>query len=649
MNNSQTTLDWQDGQPFSVIYGDVYFARDSGLEETRHVFLVQNYLQQRWQELAKDQFTIVETGFGTGLNFLCAWQLWNQCAPPTARLNFVSTEKYPLSLADLTQALSLWPQLAEQCGQLLAQYRWLAPGWHRLVFEQGRVTLTLLIGDARDTLPQLRASVDAWFLDGFAPAKNPEMWQQGLFEQMARLSHASTSFATFTSAGEVRRGLQVAGFNVEKVAGFGRKREMLRGQYLVGARFIAPSQQRAIIIGGGIAGTATAHALAQRGWQVTLIERHSELAQEASGNPVGILYPRLSGLNTSGQDIALSRLALAGYLHTLRLLQRLGLSAPDSDSCGLLQLAFDARESIRCRAVAARGLPPEVVRLVEAAEASTIADIKLTCGGLYFPAAGWVNPPALCQALASHGNIKLLTSTKALKLQRNGDGWQVWDAETALVRAPVVIIAGANDTVSFSQSAHLPLESVRGQITLVPMTEASQRLRAIVCTDGYVSPQRNGLHCLGATFSPGDLSKEISRHDHAKNLAILRGLSPDLYGSFDEHFANRALQGRVAMRCATPDYLPMAGLVLDAEALKATPPRHTSDPSTLPRLDGLYVNTGHGSKGLINAPLCAEILASAICGGPAPVDSKLLAALDPNRFILRGMGLKRLIGGVTIG
>jgi len=282
---------------------------------------------------------------------------------------------------------------------------------------------------------------------------------------------------------------------------------------------------------------------------------------------------------------------------------------------------------------------------VEADEASTIAGINLTCGGLYFPAAGWVNPPALCQALASHSNIKLLTSTNALKLQHNADGWQVWDAETALAEAALIVIAGANDTASFPQSAHLPLESVRGQITLVPMTDASQRLKAIVSTDGYVSPQRNGLHCLGATFSPNDLSKEISQHDHAKNLAMLRGLSPDLYGCFDK----QALQGRVALRCATPDYLPMAGLLIDAEALKATPPRHTSDPSTLPRLDGLYVNTGHGSKGLINAPLCAEILASAICGGPAPVDSKLLAALDPNRFILRGMGLKRLIGGVTIG
>ena len=538
---------------------------DSGLAETQYVFLAQNQLQQRWQGLQADQFTIAETGFGTGLNFLCAWQLWNECAPPPAHLNFVSTEKHPLSLADLAQALSLWPQLSEQCEQLLAQYRWLPPGWHRLVFEQGRVILTLLIGDARDTLPQLRASVDAWFLDGFAPAKNPEMWQQGLFDQMARLSHAYTSFATFTSAGEVRRGLQTAGFNVEKVAGFGRKREMLRGQFTKRAdHALSERRKQAVVIGGGIAGTATAHALAQRGWQVTLIERHHALAQEASGNPIGILYSRLAG-----QDIALSRLALAGYLHTLRMLRQLGLSAADTDSCGLLQLAFDARETIRCQAVAARGLPSEVVRLVEAAEASTIAGINLACGGLYFPAAGWVNPPALCQALASHSNIKILTSTNALKLQRNDYGWQVWDAETALAEAAVVVIAGANDTASFPQSAYLPLESVRGQITLVPMTDTSQRLKAIVCTDGYVSPQRNGLHCLGATFSPGDLSKEISQHDHAKNLAMLRGLSADLYDSLNKD----VLQGRVALRCATPDYLPMAGLLLDAEALKAAPPR----------------------------------------------------------------------------
>lgn len=639
MNNSEATLDWQDGQPISRIYGDVYFSRESGLQETQHVFLAQNRLRERWQALKHGKFTIAETGFGTGLNFLCAWQLWNESAPCSASMHFVSTEKYPLSHADLTQALSLWPQLANLRDQLLAQYQVLTPGWHRLVFEHGRVTLTLIIGDARETLPQLRASVDAWFLDGFAPSKNPEMWQQALFDNMARLSHAETTFATFTSAGEVRRGLQAAGFEVKKVAGFGRKREMLVGRYAAErVKLASVTDQRAIVVGGGIAGTASSCALASRGWQVTLIERHSALAQEASGNPLGVLYPRLAG-----QDMALSRLALHGYLHTTRLLQQLNLEPHDHDACGLLQLAFDAQELARCKAIAARNLPAELLRYVDVDEAGRLAGVALTHEGLYFPAAGWVNPPALCNALADHKNIAVMPSVTALRLQRDGEQWQVWDEKRLLAQAPVVILASANDTVNFEQSMHLPLEPVRGQITMLPSNAGSQKLKTVVCTDGYVSPAVAGTHCVGATFSPNDVSNDIRLSDHATNLAMLRRMSPELYQSLSQQLVS----GRVALRCATPDYLPMAGPLLDSTALSANPPRYNADPATLPWLAGLYVNTGHGSKGLINAPLCAEMIACTINGEPAPVDAKLLAALDPNRFMLRKLGLKRLVQGLA--
>jgi tRNA 5-methylaminomethyl-2-thiouridine biosynthesis bifunctional protein len=640
MNNSEATLDWQDGQPISRIYGDVYFSRESGLQETQHVFLAQNRLQERWQALKNGMFTIAETGFGTGLNFLCAWQLWNESAPRSASMHFVSTEKYPLSHADLTQALDLWPQLANLRDQLLAQYQVLTPGWHRLLFEHGRVTLTLIIGDARETLPQLRANIDAWFLDGFAPAKNPEMWQQALFANMARLSHAATTFATFTSAGEVRRGLQAAGFAVKKVAGFGRKREMLAGQY-AGER-VKPAQshdQRAVVIGGGIAGTASSHALASRGWQVTLIERHPALAQEASGNPLGVLYPRLAG-----QDMALSRLALHGYLHTTRLLQQLNLEPHDYDACGLLQLAFDAQELARCKAIAARDFPLELLRHVNADEASQLAGVALPHEGLYFPTAGWVNPPALCNALADHENISVMPSVTALRLQRDGEHWQVWNEKRLLAQAPVVILASANDTVNFEQSMHLPLEPVRGQITMLPANAGSQKLKLVVCTDGYMSPAVAGVHCVGATFSPNDAASDIRLSDHAANLTMLRRMSPELYQSLSQQLVS----GRVALRCATPDYLPMAGPLLDSAALSANPPRYNADPATLPWLAGLYVNTGHGSKGLINAPLCAEMIACAINGEPAPVDVKLLAALDPNRFMLRKLGLKRLVQGLAV-
>lgn len=641
MGKSQNELDWIEGQPVSRAYGDVYFSRASGLEETRHVFLQHNRLEERWRKLECGSFTIAETGFGTALNFLCAWQLWRQCAPIGSRLHFISTEQFPLSHADMQRALGLWPELDEEARALLAQYRWLVPGWQQLLFDDGSVTLTLLIGDARQTLPGMVAKVDAWFLDGFAPAKNPEMWQPELLNEVARLAAPGCTFATFTSAGTVRRGLEAAGFRVKKVPGFGSKREMLCGERLIVRPEAKRVMRNAIVIGGGLAGTATARSLARRGWQVTLIERHAGLAAEASGNPQGILYPRLSG-----HDIPLSRIALAGYLLSLRLLETLLPKGHDWDACGLLQLGFDAREVKRCHEIAQRYLGEDILRPVDVQEASLIAGIPLEHGGLWFPAGGWVHPPALCRALADHANITTLTAHEAMHLQHIEGGWQVMGKEGCLVGAPVVVVCAANESQRLVQTAHLPLEAVRGQITCIPATPASLRLQTAICTEGYVSPAREGAHCVGATFSPEDGDAAIRSADHAENLATLANLSPALYQALNgARLDIAALQGRAAVRCVTPDYLPMVGPLLDAtRTVERYTPGSRLPAEHLPWLHGLHVNTGHGSKGLLTAPLCAELLASLLEGEPLPVDRQLAQALDPNRFLLRARGLKRLIG-----
>ncbi len=632
-------LQWRDGQPRSATFDDVYFSRESGIEETRHVFLHHNHLQQRWQNLQEPLFTIGETGFGTGLNFLCAWQLWNACAPPHARLHFISTEKYLLTHDDMSRALGLWPELAPWSAPLLEQYRDLAPGWRRMVFDGGRVTLTLLIGDANETLPELHAHVDAWFLDGFAPAKNPDMWQPGLLAEIGRLSAPGCTFSTFTSVGDVRRGMEALGFKVEKIAGFGSKRDMLRGHYPRAVDIQMQSDRRAIVIGGGIAGTSSAYSLASRGWQVTLIERHAELAQEASGNPQGVLYPRLSG-----HDIPLSRVVQIGYLTTLSLLRRLLSKGHDWDDCGLLQQAFNAREAKRCEEVLARGLPQELVRAVDASEASQLAGVTMPHGGLWFSSGGWVHPPALCQALAAHPGISILTASDALCLVHDAHGWQVQGEQSCLAQAPVVILAGANDCLRFAQSAHLPLEPVRGQVTLLPSTLESAHLKAVICTEGYVSPARDGQHCAGASFVADDRGIELRAAEHTQNLAMLKHLSPTLYQSLGE-FVPDAMQGRAALRCTTPDYLPMAGPLLDADlVIERYSPGSRLSAEYLPWLGGLYVNTGHGSKGMLTAPLCSEIIAAMLEAEPLPVNAGLVGALDPNRFLLRQRGLKRLIG-----
>ena len=368
-------LDWDDqGRPYSRVFDDVYFSDKSGLEETRYVFLEQNNLRERFTALPDGgRLVIGETGFGTGLNFLCAWQLFEQHAVAGARLHFVSVEKYPLSQPDLQRALALWPELKQFADPLLAQYVAIHQGFQRLILDNGRVTLTLLIGDALEQLPQLDAQVDAWFLDGFAPAKNPDMWTAELFTELARLAAPGSTISTFTSTGWVRRLLNAAGFKMKRTPGIGHKWEILRGVFLgwpEGAEvplaekpwFARPTElngeRRALVIGAGLAGCATAASLATRGWQVSLLERHDALAQEASGNPQGVLYLKLSAHGT-----ALSQLIVSGFGYTRRLLEHLQRGV-DWDGCGVLQLAFNAKEAER-QAQLATAFPEDLLHVLD--------------------------------------------------------------------------------------------------------------------------------------------------------------------------------------------------------------------------------------------------------------------------------------------
>ncbi|MEH6564905.1 MAG: bifunctional tRNA (5-methylaminomethyl-2-thiouridine)(34)-methyltransferase MnmD/FAD-dependent 5-carboxymethylaminomethyl-2-thiouridine(34) oxidoreductase MnmC [Halopseudomonas sp.] len=650
-------LDWiEGGQPFSSLFADVYFSRDAGLDETRHVFLQHNRLPERWQALPHQaQFCIAETGFGTGLNFIAAWQLWDQLAPPDAQLHFVSTEKYPLTPEDLRRALALWPELSPWSDQLLAQYNGLAPGWQHFNLAQGRVTLTLLIGDLFDTLPQLDARVDAWFLDGFAPAKNPDMWQPALYQRMAELSTEQATVATFTSVGEVRRGLQAAGFSMRKVKGFGRKREMLSGE--LNSRPALPwqapwyarpiqaerSADHVLVIGGGLAGCSTAHALARRGWRVTLLERHAELAQQASGNAQGILYAKLSPHHPP-----LSRFIQACYQYSLRLLDYELADAPDAwQACGVLQLAKNEKEAARQTQLAAQGYPPDFLQAVDQKQAGELAGVSVSNGGLFFPAAGWVNPPSLCRQLASHPLVQLHSSAQAEQLQRVDGLWQVRDAQgKVLASAPVAVICAAQDSTRFTQSSHLPLKAIRGQITHLPVTADSSALRSVLCADGYISPARQAEHHLGASFRFDRLDNEPSSEENLSNLDLLAALSPQLEQCFADHRTQAGtLPARAALRCTAPDYLPLIGPLADPLAFAERYAVLAKDASQRPAAEApwyenLYINAAHGSRGLISCPLGAELVAAWITGEPLPLPQDLAAAVHPNRFMLR-----RLIRG----
>ena len=650
---SHAQLDWDDqGRPHSRVFDDVYFSDKSGLEETRYVFLEQNRLQERFAALpANGRLVIGETGFGTGLNFLCAWQLFEQHAVAGARLNFVSVEKYPLSPADLQRALALWPELQPFAEQLLEQYIAIHQGFQRLVLDNGRVTLTLLIGDALEQLPQLDAQIDAWFLDGFAPAKNPDMWTAELFAELARLAAPGSTISTFTSTGWVRRLINAAGFKMKRTPGIGHKWEILRGEFLgwpsespapppAKPWFSRPpaieGERHAMVIGGGLAGCATAASLAARGWRVSLLERHAALAQEASGNPQGVLYLKLSAHGT-----ALSQLILSGFGHTRRLLEHLHRGI-DWDGCGVLQLAFNAKEAER-QAQLASAFAPELLHLLDRDQAQQQAGIQLEQGGLFFPEGGWVHPPALCQWQTAHPLISVLTHHNAVELHHVDNQWQARDGNNLLASASVVVLAGAADIKHFPASKELPLKRIRGQITRLAQTPASEALATVVCAEGYVAPARLGEHTLGASFDFKSDDLTPTAAEHAGNLAMLREISEDLLHRLGaDELAPEQLEGRAAFRCTSPDYLPIVGPLADlaafnqAYAVLSKDARQVPD-TPCPWLPGLYINSGHGSRGLITAPLCGELLAAWINDEPLPLPRSVAEACTPNRFALRAL------------
>ncbi len=639
-------LQWQESIPESEQFGDIYFNRAGGVAETEHVFLNANRLGERFAAHQHGSFVIAETGFGTGLNFLCARDLWLQQAPERGQLHFVSCEKYPLTREDLARALSAFPQFADGAAQLIDGYPEPVPGFFTLRLDQGRVLLTLLLGDALNSLPQLDARVDAWFLDGFAPAKNPELWNDQLFAQIARLSGPGTSCATFTAAGMVRRGLQAVGFEIRKVPGFGRKREMISGTFTGNNTETRPAgqpiwfqrpeaeanDQPVVVIGAGLAGASTARALADLGVPVRVLERHPEPGLEGSGNPQGALYAKLPAKPT-----AHSRFHLAGLSYTAGLIRPLQHEQPDiGQLCGVLQLATSAKEQTRQQQLVDTGAYPEsLVRAVSSPEASELAGQDCPWPALFFPEAGWVSPPAFCHQLLNHPLIQCHYDTSVEALQPSNAGWRL--VGTAFTASQVVVCC-ANEALRFEQLAQLPLKPIRGQTSQTVQPADRAPLNTVVCGEGYISPPLHGHYCFGASFKLRDTALEVRDEEHRHNLDILQRALPTLAKSL----AGQPLQGRVALRCSSADYLPLVGPVPNLPAFIETYAKLRDDArwpfdTPPPLLPGLFVNTGHGSKGLISCPISAQLIAALISGAPLPLEAELAQILHPARFTIKNL------------
>lgn len=593
------TLRFRDGVPYSAAYDDVYHSADGGAGQARHVFLQGCGLPGAWA--GRTHFAILETGFGTGLNFLATWAAWRADPARCARLHFCSVEKHPFRAEDLARLHALWPDFAALSAELIAHWPPAVPGFHRIALDGGRVLLTLMLGEADDCLPQLDARIDAFYLDGFAPDRNAELWRPALFAELARLARPGAAAATYSVAAPVRQGLAGAGFACEKRAGFGRKRHCLAARFRGETTPAVRLPQRVAVVGAGVAGSAVAHALARRGVEVVVLERAAAPAQAASGNPVAVFRPVIARA-----DNASTRLTRAAFLHDLRAWR--ALDGLDWARCGVLHLAKDAEAGARYRqAFAAAAPPPDYARWVGRDEASALANWPLAAAGVFYPQAGWVAPQSLCAAWLAHAAIALKIRAAAARLETGPQGWRVFDASGALLaEADAVVLANARDAQCLAPGPGWPIHDVRGQITRLP-AGSLPRLERVIAREGYLVPGVRPL--VGATYEHDDLDTAPRAASDAANLARLESILPGAAAGLDA----AALEGRAALRATLPDRLPLVGAV-----------------------DGcadLYVAAGYASRGVVWAGLLGEALADRLCGEPMPLETDLAAAVSPGRFV----------------
>ncbi|MBL0515995.1 bifunctional tRNA (5-methylaminomethyl-2-thiouridine)(34)-methyltransferase MnmD/FAD-dependent 5-carboxymethylaminomethyl-2-thiouridine(34) oxidoreductase MnmC [Aeromonas caviae] len=655
-NVSQTSLhharlDWNEaGTPVSSEFGDVYFSNDNGLSETRYVFLQQNRLPERFSHHDSDSFVIGETGFGTGLNFLATMAAFLEQAPLSgngSRLHFISVEKYPLTQADLRKALAAWPELAPLSQPLIDQWPLPVSGCHRLLFADGRIRLDLWFGDIKEMLPQVphpaTGLVDAWYLDGFSPAKNPEMWTQDLFDDLARLARPDATLSTFTCAGFVRRGLIAAGFAMKKVKGHGSKREMLAGvrEGKVPQQSIAPWYARpagregeVLIIGGGIASAMTALSLVERGRHVTLLCEDGEPASGASGNRQGALYPLLNG-----EHDALSRFYSLAFGFARNRLLALAKHHPVAFSlCGVTQLGYDDKSAAKLAKMSQGPFPPELMHPLSAAEVEQVVGLPCDADGVSYPLGGWLCPADLTRAAIreaqASGRLEVVFNAAVTRIAEEVDGWRVESQDGRAWQAPNLVVAAGHKLPALLPFAELPLYPVRGQVSHVPTTARLSQLRTVLCYDGYLTPAHNGAHCIGASYGRNQTDLAYRADEQEQNRARLQACVP--HQRWPAEVDVSGAQARVGVRCASRDHLPVAGPVVRLAALVDHDVNAPADQqSALPLHAGLYVLGALGSRGLCSAPLCGELVASEICGDPLPLAADLLVALHPARYWVR--------------
>jgi tRNA 5-methylaminomethyl-2-thiouridine biosynthesis bifunctional protein len=601
-------VEWlPDGTPRSPRFQDIYRSTSGGLAQARHVFLRGCNLPAAWA--GQPQWRILETGFGLGVNFLAAWRAWRDDPQRPRLLHFASIEAWPVAAEDIVRSAAGSPELAPLAQALAAQWIGLVPGVHRLSFEDGRVLLTLAVRDVNEALREPTFAADTVFLDGFDPERNPQMWSQDVLRGVARHCRRGTALATWTVAGDVRRGLAECGFRVEKSDGLPPKRHCLRALFDPSWEFkraapVAIAPTRCVVVGGGLAGAAAAASLARRGWDVTVVDEATEPAAGASALPAGLLAP-----HHSTDDTLLSRLTRCGVRITL---QQAAALLPEGDgwrASGVLEhrpgqpqrVGIDASDAARVWTTPAD----------QAQQAA--AGLDAPAAATWHRLGAWITPAALVRGWLAQPGIAWCGRTHVRRLEPGSGGWRLLAADGAvLAEAELVVLAAAHGTSALLDD-RLPLQPVRGQVSW-GFDRGELRLPPFpVNGNGHFLPGvplgRGTAWLCGSTYGRGETDTDEREADHRANFDKLAALLPDVARQLERQFADGSVGAWTGVRCASADRRPYLGEMAP----------------------GLWVSTAMGSRGLTFAALCGELLAARLHGEPLPLERRLADALDTAR------------------
>tara|TARA_B100002019_G_scaffold193130_1_gene167139 strand:- start:1617 stop:3713 length:2097 start_codon:yes stop_codon:yes gene_type:complete len=672
----------QNGEILSRRFEDIYFFPKKGAEETDHTFLNGNNIPKRWEDeflyqKNNDFFIIGETGFGTGLNFLCTWNKWRETTKNKKNnlkksLYFISTELYPLTFSCLKKIISNYDPYPELSKELLKFYPDAIGGDYFLSFDDDKewpVKLILLFGDSYTCLSRLEnysnfnnpfiskntIEFDAWFLDGFSPNKNPKMWSTELLNIVSNLSKNKTTLATFSSARVVKKGLENAGFEVKKISGYGKKRDMITARlnpkknhskneikfritekckeslsYCRNKNF-SKKNKDIVIIGAGIAGCTMAYQLKKRGHNVTIIDRESDVAQKASGNLKAILYSKTSKERSSSADFYEASMNYAQQFY-----RRLHNKSLSEGLVGMIKLneSLDKNLLIKNNELRTR-------RNISKSEIKLVSGLDTKQDGIFYPYSGWLNPHDICNYLLTSLDIDIITNSTVVDLERSDNKWIIKTDKNQFNCDTVVISCGYTSS-KFDPINWLNIKPIRGQTTHLPTSEHLQNLKTVLCYSGYITPASNMIHEVGSSYNLDNLEEDINAFDNDENInKLLTCFENDslIKKEIIEKKEVNIMSGYTSIRATTPDYMPIIGPISEKstyiDEYKNLNNMRNENISGITHIKDLYINTGFGSNGFTTSPLASEIIISYIEGTPMPISEPIRRAISPNRFLYR--------------